>query len=171
MTTFKKIFRGPLFHRVDKKVTRWMADNAIRLIRISIGIIFFWFGFLKFFPGVSPAETLAIKTIDTIILGLVSEQFIIYGLAILESIIGLLLIFNLFLREALLLLFVQMIGTITPLFLYPSEVFTAVPYGLTLEGQYIVKNLVIISGALAIGATVRGAKIRFESEHYDSLNT
>jgi uncharacterized membrane protein YkgB len=164
MNAIQKILRGPLFHRLDKKITNWMADNAIRLIRISIGIIFFWFGFLKFFPGVSPAETLAVQTIDTITLGIFSEQLIIYGLAALESIIGLLLIFNLFLREALLLLFVQMIGTITPLFLYPSEVFTAVPYGLTLEGQYIVKNLVIISGALAIGATVRGAKIQHESK-------
>ncbi|MFO7879783.1 MAG: DoxX family membrane protein [Bacteroidales bacterium] len=171
MNTMQKIFRGTLFHRVDKKVTNWMADNAITLIRISIGIIFFWFGFLKFFPGLSPAENLAIKTIDTLTLGFFSEQLIIYGLAALESIIGLLLIFNVFLREALLLLFVQMIGTLIPLFLYPGEVFTVIPYGLTLEGQYIVKNLVIISGAIAVGATVRGAKIRQNSEHYNSLNT
>ncbi|MFP4664310.1 MAG: DoxX family membrane protein [Bacteroidales bacterium] len=163
MNTLTKIFRGSLFHKVDKKVTTWMANNAISLIRISIGIIFFWFGFLKFFPGLSPAENLAIKTIDTITLGVFSEQLIIYGLAALESLIGLLLILNLFLREALLLLFVQMTGTIIPLFLYPGEVFTTVPYGLTLEGQYIVKNLVIITGAIAVGATVRGAKICHES--------
>lgn len=160
MKRLKNIFRGDFFHKVDKKITDWMAKNAINLIRISIGIIFFWFGFLKFFPGVSPAENLAVKTIDDLTLGLFSEQIIIFGLAALESIIGLMLILNFMLREALLLLFIQMVGTVTPLFLYPGEAFTAVPYGLTLEGQYIVKNIVIISGAIAVGATVRGAKIK-----------
>lgn len=167
MKRLKNIFRGDFFHKVDKKITDWMAKNAINLIRISIGIIFFWFGFLKFFPGVSPAENLAVKTIDDLTLGLLSKQSIIIGLAALESIIGLMLIFNFMIREALLLLFVQMAGTVTPLFLYPGEAFTAIPYGLTLEGQYIVKNLVIISGAIAVGATVRGAKIRITEDHAD----
>jgi len=70
--------------------------------------------------------------------------------------IGLGLITNLFMRATLLLLFVQMMGTITPIFLFPSEVFTILPYAPTLEGQYIIKNIVLVSAGLVIGATVRG---------------
>jgi uncharacterized membrane protein YkgB len=151
--------QGKTFQKIDKKITRWMAKHAITFIRLSIGILFFWFGILKFFPGLSPAEDLAINTIDTLTFGLFSQQLIISGLAALEVFIGIALIFKLFLRETLLLLFIQMFGTITPVFLFPEEVFTVIPYGLTLEGQYIVKNLIIFSGAIAVGATVRGGKI------------
>ena len=73
--------------------------------------------------------------------------------------IGLGLLFNKFLREILLLLFLQMIGTITPLFFFPAETFKTFPFVPTLEGQYIIKNLILISAGLAIGATVRGGKI------------
>ena len=59
-------------------------------------------------------------------------------------------------RATLALLFFQMLGTITPIFLFPELVFTRVPYAPTLEGQYIIKNLVLISAAITIGATVRG---------------
>lgn len=58
-------------------------------------------------------------------------------------------------RVGLLLLFVQLPGTFLPLVLLPDVVFTAIPYGLTVEGQYIIKNLVIIGAALVIGGTVR----------------
>jgi len=52
-----------------------------------------------------------------------------------------------------------MIGTFTPLFLFPSEVFHIFPVSFTLEGQYIVKNIVIVSAGIVLGATVRGVKI------------
>ena len=72
---------------------------------------------------------------------------------------GLGLIFGVFMRVTLLLLFLQMIGTAAPIFLFPNEVFTRIPYAPTLEGQYIIKNLVLVSAALVIGATVRGGGI------------
>jgi ABC-type uncharacterized transport system permease subunit len=52
-----------------------------------------------------------------------------------------------------------MLGTLTPLFFFPEEVFTKVPYAPTLEGQYIIKNLVLVSAAIVIGATVRGGRL------------
>ena len=67
--------------------------------------------------------------------------------------------FWVFMRATLLLLFLQMMGTITPVFLYPGEVFTRFPYAPTLEGQYIIKNLVLISAGIVIGATVRGGAV------------
>jgi hypothetical protein len=80
-------------------------------------------------------------------------------LAIWESLIGVGLLTGRLLRVTLLLLFLQMPGTMMPLFLFPSETFRAFPYAPTLEGQYIIKNLVLVSAAIVIGATVRGGQL------------
>jgi len=146
-------------NRIDLAITGWMSANGILLLRLSIGIIFFWFGLLKFFKGLSPAETLAIKTIDKLTLHMLSERLIINGLAAWETVIGIGLIFKIYLRATLLLLFLQMLGTFTPLFLFPFDVFTHFPFALTIEGQYIFKNIVVISGGIVIGATVRGRRL------------
>lgn len=152
-------FRGKTFEKADVKITRWMAKHSLSLLRVSIGIIFFWFGVLKFFDGLSPAQDLAIKTIDIVTFGLLTPSIIILVLAIWETAIGIGLIFSLFMRETLLLLYLQMIGTFLPVLFFPSEVFNIFPYSLTLEGQYIIKNLVLLSAGIVLGATVRGGKI------------
>ncbi len=150
--------------KIDIKLTQWMSRNGILLLRISIGIIFLWFGLLKFFPGASPAEGLAVRTIKLLSFNLLNSETILIVLAIWESLIGLGLITGIFLRETLLLLFVQMIGTMTPIVLFPGDVFRTFPFILTLEGQYIFKNLVVISAGIVLGATVRGGKIIPEPE-------
>ncbi len=145
--------------KYDIPLTKWMANNAIIFLRISLGIIFFWFGLLKLFPGVSSAEGLATKTISALTIGFIPPSISIYLLAVWETLIGLGLLFNKYIREVLFLLFLQMLGTITPLFLFPVEAFKIIPFVPTLEGQYIIKNLILISAGLAIGATVRGGVI------------
>ncbi len=147
------------FNHLDERITEWMAQYGPVLLRVSVGIVFLWFGFLKFFPGLSPAQELAGRTIEILSIGVVKPAVSVPMLAALETIIGLGLLFGLGLRLVLFLLFFQMLGTLTPLFLFPSEVFTRVPYAPTLEGQYIIKNLVLISAALVIGATVRGGRM------------
>lgn len=72
-----------------------------------------------------------------------------------EVAIGVGLLFRPLLRFAILLLFLQMPGTFLPLVLLPGVCFTRFPVGLTLEGQYIVKNLILIAAALVVGGTVR----------------
>lgn len=144
-----------LFDKADRYITASMSHSGIPLLRISLGIVFFWFGFLKFFPGTSPAEMLATKTIDILTFGLIKPAVSIYLLASLETLIGLALITRSFLRITLLLLFGQMIGTVTPLFLFPAETFTYFPFVPTLEGQYIIKNIILVSAGIVIGATVR----------------
>lgn len=155
--------RGKTFNRVDIAVTRWMASNGITLMRLSIGIIFLWFGGLKYFTGFSPAEEIATRTIQSLTFDLFSEQTILYGLATWEVLIGIGLLFNIFLRETLLLLYLQMIGTFMPVLLFPEEVFARFPISLTLEGQYIIKNLVLLSAGIVLGATVRGGKLSPET--------
>jgi uncharacterized membrane protein YphA (DoxX/SURF4 family) len=151
--------RGETFHRVDIAVTRWMSANGLLLLRLSIGIIFFWFGFLKFFEGLSPAEDIAVRTIRTMTFGILSDKVILYGLATWEVLIGIGLIFKIFLRETLLLMYLQMLGTFMPIFLFPGEVFHLFPISFTLEGQYIVKNIVLLSAGIVLGATVRGGRL------------
>jgi uncharacterized membrane protein YphA (DoxX/SURF4 family) len=144
------------FERLDVSLTSWMARRSVTLLRVSVGIVLFWFGVLKFFPGLSPAQELATRTIDTLTFGLVPPGVSIYVLATWECLIGVGLVSGVFLRATLALLFLQMLGTVTPLFLFPHEVFTHIPYAPTLEGQYIIKNVVLVSAGLVIGATVRG---------------
>ncbi len=148
--------RKSTYSQLDKHITDWMARCGITILRISLGVIFFWFGVLKFFPGLSPAQSLAARTIDVLTFGMVPASVSVPVLALWECAIGIGLLTNLFMRTTLLLLFVQMMGTVTPIFLFPSEVFTVMPYAPTLEGQYIIKNIVLVSAGLVIGATVRG---------------
>ena len=147
------------FDRTDRRLTRWMAREGPLLLRISLGIVFLWFGALKFFPDLSPAQDLAIRTMHTLSFGRVPPSVTLPVLAGWECLIGLGLLTGRLLRVTLLLMFVQMLGTITPVFLFPSEVFVRIPYAPTLEGQYIIKNLVLISAGVVIGATVRGGKL------------
>lgn len=143
----------------DIRITRLMARYGIVLLRVSLGIIFFWFGVLKFFPGLSPAQDLASRTISVLTFGTVGPEISVPALAAWECVIGLGLITGVWMRAILLLLFMQMLGTLTPVVLFPDEVFMRVPYAPTLEGQYIIKNLVLISAALVVGATVRGGSL------------
>jgi len=147
------------FDRLDAKITEWMARNGVLLLRVSLGIVFLWFGALKFFPGVSPAQDLATRTLDILSFGLVPASVAIPLLAAWECLIGIGLIFGLWMRATLFLLFMQMVGTVTPLFLFPAEAFTRFPYAPTLEGQYIIKNLVLVGAGIVIGATVRGGRL------------
>jgi len=152
------------FESFDARLTRWTARHAITLLRVSTAVIFLWFGVLKFFPGLSPAQDLAARTIYALSFGLVPPPVSVPLLAALETTIGLGLLTGRFLRATLLLLLLQMAGTVTPLVLFPSETFTVIPIAPTLEGQYIIKNIVLVSAAILIGATVRGGMLIADPE-------
>jgi len=149
-----------IYEEIDVWLTRWMANNALIIVRIGLGVVFFWFGALKLFPGLSPAEELVRNTTP-----FVDPAFFLPVLAIWEMAIGLGFISGRFTRLTLLLLFLQVPGTALPLVVLPEVVWTQFPYGLTLEGQYIIKNLVLVGSALAIGATVRGGRLTAEPNH------
>jgi uncharacterized membrane protein YphA (DoxX/SURF4 family) len=152
------------FDATDTKITHWMARAGIPILRIALGVIFIWFGALKLVPGLSPAEDLVMATVPFI-----PGSVFMPVLAVWEIVIGLGFVTGRALRLTILLLFLQMPGTMSPIFLLPERVFTAFPYGLTLEGQYIVKNLVLISAALVIGATVRGGRLVEDAPEEESM--
>jgi uncharacterized membrane protein YkgB len=144
---------------LDIRLTSWMARHGVTLTRLALGVVFLWFGIIKFVPGWSPAADLASRTISRLSFGVISPPIGLPLLAAWESLIGLGLLSGRFLRVTLLLLFVQIPGTMVPLILFPAETFRTFPYAPTLEGQYIIKNLVLVSAAIVIGATVRGGQL------------
>lgn len=150
------------FDRIDASVAGWMARNGVTCLRVSLGIVFLWFGALKLFPGLSPAEGLAGRTILALSLGLIEPSVSVPLLGVWECVIGLGLLSGKAMRITLVLLFLQMSGTVTPLVLFPGDMFVREPLIPTFEAQYIIKNLVLVSGAFVVGATVRGGSLRDE---------
>lgn len=147
------------FDQLDQSITHWMARYGLLIMRLGLGVVFFWFGALKLVPGLSPAEDLVRHTIY-----FVDPNLFLPVLAVWEMLIGLGLITGKWMRFTLLLLFLQMPGTALPLVLLPEVTWTAFPYGLTMEGQYIIKNLALIGAALVLGGTVRGGRLEPEPQ-------
>jgi uncharacterized membrane protein YkgB len=148
-----------LLDEIDWSVTTWMSRYALRLLQLATGVVFLWFGALKFVPGLSPAEGLVVSTATAVFepLGFVPPgRLVIFLLAIYEVAVGLGFLLDRHRRAMLWMLLAHMASTALPLLVLPQVAWTHAPYGLTLEGQYIVKNLVLVAGAAAVGATIHG---------------
>lgn len=139
---------------IDRRIADFMRRWGVPALRLSFAIIFIWFGILK--PlGLSPAAPLVERTVAWMPLFSTGEWVTVIGWW--EVAIGVTFLFRATLRIAIALLAMQMVGTLLPLVLLPEVTFQAggVPWVPTMEGQYIVKNLLIISAALVVGGTVR----------------
>ncbi len=130
-------------------ITSWVYPNTTRLLRWAIGINYFWFGLLKFFNGLSPAENLAKDTIRILTFGMIPDEVNLALLAVWEVLIGVIFLSGYFTRLGAKAAVVHMIFTFMPLFFFPEVSFSHAPYGFTIVGQYIVKNLVFLA-ALAV---------------------
>lgn len=149
----------PVLDSLDRQLTRWLAKHGIAVLRISVAIVYLWFGILKFFPNLSPAQDLAARTIGALTFGYVPPNIAVLTLAVWETAIGVGLLVGHHLRLVLMLMLLQMTGTVAPMFLFPQETFSQAPIAPTLEGQYIIKNLVLVAAAFVIGATLRGGRL------------
>lgn len=143
-------------NKIIKSAADWNARNGLNMLRWSLGIIFFWFGVIKFFPGLSEAEEIAAKTIQWLSFGLIPSKFSMPILGTLECLIGLGFIFHKWMHITLILLLFQMIGACLPLLIFRDETWTDHLFVPTLLGQYIIKNCVLISAGIVMGATIRG---------------
>ena len=135
---------------LDILITDFMSRWGITLLRYSIGIIYIWFGILKPF-GLSPAQEL----VENTVYWFSNPSDFVPILGWWEVIIGVTMCIKPLIRFSIFLLFIQLPGTFLPLVLLPEVCFTNFPFGLTTEGQYIIKNLIVISAALVVGSTVR----------------
>jgi uncharacterized membrane protein YkgB len=147
-----------IFYKIDNSIISFFRRFGIIFLQMSLGAVFFWFGILKFFPSTSPAEDLATKTISVLSFGLMQPAVSIKILALWETLIGLGLLLNVYQRTTLFLLWSQMVGAWSPLIIFPHEMFVSFPLVLTLEGQYIVKNLVLIAASFILAAHISTLK-------------
>jgi len=146
-----------LFDNADVTITNWMKKYGTTALRISLGIIFVWFGLLKIL-GASPVEQFVASTVYWF-----SSSWFVPFLGWWEVVIGLCFLIRPMIRVGILLLIPQMIGTFLPLFILPHITFQGAG-GLfvlfpTVEGEFIVKNFVLLSAAIVIGSQVRDPKI------------
>ena len=135
---------------IVNSIVRTMDQLSTPLIKGSLFIIFFWFGVLK--PlGISAAQELVLDTVYW--LPFLSPRAWLDVIGYWEMLIGICFLFKRTIKIALVLLFLQMAGTFMPLFILPHITFQEgmTPYAPTLEGQYIIKNIIIISAAMVIG--------------------
>jgi uncharacterized membrane protein YkgB len=143
--------------RPAERFAGWLARYSITLLRISLGLVFFGFGVLKFFPGISPVEELVSKTFHILTFGLIDGRAAMIITAIPECLIGLSLLSGRFLKAGLALLGVCLLGIMSPLVLLTSELF---PEGApTLTAQYVLKDVVLAAAALVVAATAFGAQL------------
>ena len=155
-----------LLNRLDEKVVRFMSSYAILIIRISLGIVFVWFGLLKVI-GTSPVYDLA----SHVVYWLPTELFVPL-LGIWEIAIGIGLLLGKALRVVLSLLFLQLAGTFLVLVMRPETAFQGGnPLLLTMEGEFVVKNLVLIAAGLAVGGTVRHIRKEQEQQRLQKRTT
>jgi putative oxidoreductase len=146
-------------HAAEAHLIEWLARYSVDLLRVSLGLVFLSFGVLKFFPGLSPAQELTGRTVETLTLGIVSDQLAVPLVATLETTIGVLLVTGRWLRLGIGLLIVAMTGILSPLVLLPDELFRGAVYAPTLEGQYVLKDVVLLSAAFVVAARALGARM------------
>lgn len=138
---------------IDRFIIRFMDVVGIPFLRVGVGVVFIWFGALK--PlGLSPAEDLLAATVYWW-----TPELVVPAIGYWEVLIGIAFLIPSMTRVAIFLLAPQMAGTFLPLVLLPEVVWTSFPLGLTLEGQYIIKNLVVIGAALVIGSRVEALRL------------
>ena len=140
--------------QLDRSISAFLQRHGIVALRVSLGVIFVWFGVLK--PlGLSPAQPLVEATVGW--LPLFDPVGWVSVIGWWEVAIGVAFLFRGTIRLAVALLALQMVGTFLPLVLLPEVTFQAgrIPYGPTMEGQYIIKNLLILSAAMVVGGTAR----------------
>lgn len=140
--------------QLDRAATRLMARYGLQLLSISMGLVFVWFGALKLQSGVSPAEPLIRDTLDFLPASLINPLIML--LAVWEVAIGIGFLTGKAKRIVLILLLMQMVGAMSPLIFAPERLWESFPLVWTLEGQYVFKDIILISAGLVIGATNRG---------------
>jgi len=145
--------------QIELALHRWLVAHRIAFLRVSLGAVFLSFGLLKFFPMVSPAEQLVMDTTSMLTFDLVPRTVAITAIAVLECVIGLWLLSGRALRGAIYLLTIELVGIVSPVILFGDTLFSGPHHAPTLQGQYVLKDIVIVGAVLVLAATVRGGRL------------
>lgn len=151
---------------IDASVTRFLRRWSIPALRVSVAVVFIWFGALKIL-GVTPVTDLVASTVYW-----VDPDWFVPVLGVAEVVVGLGLLFRVMLRTVLALFALQMLGTFLVLVLLPDVSFQdGNVFKLTVEGEFVVKNLVLLSAGLVVGATVGRSKPGQDEPGYGERTT
>ncbi|MGI8848095.1 MAG: DoxX family protein [Candidatus Dormibacteria bacterium] len=154
-----KAARQRILH-IENHIHHQLVMHGITALRIVVGAIFLGFGLLKYFPGVSPAQNLTETTMNILLFGLVPGRVAVVMAATLECFIGISLLSGRGMRVALWLLGVEFIGILSPLILLTGRLFAGPYHAPTLEGQYVLKDVILVAAGLVIAAgTFRGGRM------------
>jgi putative oxidoreductase len=155
----------PVQHTV-RVVAVWLTAHSITALRISLGLVILGFGALKFIPGASPAEDLVMRTTDVLTLGLVSGTAAVVATAVLETFIGITLLTGIGLRVGLGAMAGWLVGIMTPVVLFPADMFPG--FFPTLEAQYVLKDVILVAAAAVVAAKALGARYVLTDEQVRS---
>ncbi len=143
--------------RARQALAAWLAAHSITALRISLGLVITGFGVLKFVPGASPAEAMVVQTTDALTFGLVGGTTAVVATAVVETLIGLALLTGRLLRPGMVVMTGWLVGILTPVVLFPAEMF---PGGLpTLAAQYVLKDVILVGAAMVVAAAMLGARL------------
>jgi len=153
---------GQRFVALENVVHRMLVRHSIAALRISVGAVFLGFGVPKYFPGVSPAEGLAADTTHVLFLGLVPPDVALVIVATMECFIGICFLIGTgpVMRAAIWVLAAQFVGILSPLVIEPAALFSGPHHAPTLEGQYVLKDIILVAAGMVIAAgTFRGGRM------------
>lgn len=137
------------FYQKENQLVTGMQKYGIDILRVALGIVFLWFGALKLI-GASPVKEMIALTYPFF-----PQQTFLIVLGVWEAAIGLGLIFKIAPRTTILLLWLQMTGTIFATILSPGLFFQHMnPLLLTKDGEFVAKNLILIAASIAVGGKI-----------------
>ncbi|MCG8916603.1 DoxX family membrane protein [Actinokineospora sp. PR83] len=124
-----------------------MNARAIALLRGSLGLVFVWFGALKL-ADLTPVADLVARTVPWL-----DRPLLLASLGAAEVALGVALWLGRLLRWVAGVAVAHLLGTFLVLVVQPQVAFQAGnPLLLTTEGEFVVKNLVLITACLVLMA-------------------
>lgn len=154
----ENVWQNRLYH-FDVRLVHWLGRHSLTLLRFAAGMVFLWIGTSKLVPGASVTEPLIRASFPNSPLNLIMP-----ALAIWEIAIGVLFMVGYFKRALLVLLVLHTLGTLAMIGLRSDLIFRQFPFGLTLEGQYLITNLMTFIAGLVVAATARGGGLTSEAD-------
>jgi putative oxidoreductase len=146
---------GNWLYRFDETAIGFVRKHGILVLRIAVAVVFIWFGALKVF-GVSPVADLVARALPFL-----PPDVAVKGMGVLELLIGAGLLSGWAIRVTMLIFFVQMLGTFLILVFEPDQSFQhGNPLLLSVLGEFVVKNLVLIAAGIVIASAITPARPR-----------
>lgn len=139
-------------HRFDRRAIAFARRHGVSLLRVTLGIVFVWFGLLKV-AGRTPVADLVADVVP-----LLPDRLAVVVVGAIEIAVGAGLLTRVAMRLTMALFFAQMLGTFAVLVLLPGRSFGETPFDLTVLGEFVVKNLVLVTAGLVVAASIPTAR-------------